>query len=377
MTNRIFPLLIQVALALSLLAFSSCNNNQNPEKGVITIDLRDFSDVEDEALLREAIIIPLELTDKSILDHYGVACSAENGIFYRFSGGRSGIYHFDNRGKFVCTIGSIGKGPGEFSVHQGVVITDKEVVFDVFQKSAFYSYDFSGHFLKSIDYQIEDVGSFSWHPKNGDYYIYSPMNDYLIYKLDSETHQFTDSAFLNPNKERVGINCFNRTFEGNLLFNDPIDFNLNIFELGETVNLKYIFEYGLVLEPNSTNYENWQKIEEEQGIWFLEYILENSDWLYIGLQSQKSNDKSFKDYYHLVYHKETKRIYRLPGHLNDETYFRSAFWLNEENYLSIIINPYQIADNPFWIEAYNEQGIPLDIEANPIVVKIPLDTFLE
>lgn len=148
----------------------SCVQNEDTNTDVITIDLKDYSDVDDETLLREAIVIPLEYTENSILPHSGSACCTDMGFFYR--GGRSNtvIYYFDEQGKYICTIGAIGQGPGEFPYHGNIVITYKEAVFEVGSKSELYFYDLHGKFIRSIDHKFEYFGSFSWHPLNGDYW---------------------------------------------------------------------------------------------------------------------------------------------------------------------------------------------------------------
>lgn len=368
------PLLI----VLMLCCLCSCTQNEDTNADVITIDLTSFEAVDEETLLESAIIIPLELTDESILDHSGLACCSDKGIFYYDGSTNSILYHFDNEGSFINTIGAIGQGPGEFPYHSTIKVCDEEVIFTVKQLNRLFIYDFNGKFLRSTEIPIKPIGGFAWHPGNGGYYFYTPLFEYMVFKIDSESSEIIDSIFPNPRKKSASMSPFNRTLHGSLLFFNPIDLELNIYEIDDSIRQKYIFEYGLKLGSDSSKDDNvWSTVMAEQGIWSLRVILENPEWLYICLRSQRRDDDSYTDLYHLVYHKESRKIFRLPGHLNDDTYFSFGFWLDENNRLSITISPYQIADNSFWLDAFKRNGKSFDIEDNPIVVKIPLDNFLQ
>jgi hypothetical protein len=242
------------------------------------------------------------------------------------------------------------------------------------RSSQIFRYDFEGNFKNYDKIIYEEIGSFAWHPIHQDIYYYTPMNDSLVSRVRYPQSIAIDSALINQNKEGVTADAFYRTLQGNLLFQEPFDLNLNIYELSDSVWIKYIFDYGLDLRSFSRTTEgSWSTIMADQGIWALRVILENEEWLYICLRSQRRNDPDFTDLFHLVYHKESQEVFRLPGHMIDDTYFGFGFWLDDKNYLSLTINPYQISNNPVWLDAFDQNQKEYQEDGNPIVVKLLLN----
>lgn len=356
---------------------AGCKPKDN--KGEKVIDLTSYKYIELTKLLAASQFIPLEYTKESILDPNGLMSCTDIGFFYTKGIPKSIIYHFDNDGKFKNTIGNIGKGPGEFSSHGDIVITDEEVIFAGSPQTHLYYYDFSGKFIRSVQISENPFSSFASHPETGDYFLFTPMNDYLLYQLDSQSLFKKDSIFVNGMKRKVSMSSFYRTAMGTLLFHDPMDYRLNVYEIHESVELKYIFDYGLNLDSYSRNDEraSGKIYSNNNEVWHIRAVLENQDWLYICMRSQEGNIKKPGDLHNLIFNKNTKDIYRLPGHLQDDTYFGFGFWLNKDNTLSIIINPHQIMDNPYWLEELKKRDIDFQIDGNPIVVQIQLDRIAE
>ncbi len=288
--------------------------------------------------------------------------------------GNTLVYYFDNDGKFISTIGAIGKGPGEYSYYNEIFLTNVDVIFQIGPNASLLHYDFAGNFMREEIAFSKPCGDFALHPMSGDYYAYTPLSDYLLYQIDANSLIPTDSLIANPLKQSAHLTALYPTLKGILLYNDPLDMRLNIYEIGDSLRLKYNLYYGL--DPKAYNWDDGREgssIRSENEIWYVRALLENSTWLYVCIRSQFDYDNSLDELYHLLYNKHTHKTYRLPGRFQDDSYFEFAFWLDEKNTLSITITPTHIADNQLWQEELKRRGINLQIDDNPIVVKIPLD----
>lgn len=334
-------------ILLSILSICLYGCDQKSSETYNTITLTNFEQIKLDRLLQASQYIPLEYSKESTLPS-GHIIYSDHGLFY--SGGRTNtvVYRFDTLGHFINTIGSIGNGPGEYSSRSDVVITDKEVIFWTKPKTNLIHYDFNGKFIKSETILEDDCASFAWHPRTGDYYVYTPLLNNLIYQIDPLSFIRKDSAFPNRNKSSATLPCIYRTFEGTLLFKDPLDLRMNIYEFDDIIKLKYSLDYG-------KNYGSYDRNDpdsrsttlEESETWDLRVLLENSDWLYMCLQVLTKRYGDLKDINHLIY--------------------------NKNNTLSILINPHQVADNSNWMDDFAKKGIHFNVDGNPIVVKINID----
>lgn len=91
-------------------------------------------------------LIPLETNDSCLISDIDVIKKRNNR--YYIQSGRKSLHVFDENGKFLRKIGSIGEGPGEYSILSDFDV-DKECVY-LLALHKLYVYDLSGEFQKEI-----------------------------------------------------------------------------------------------------------------------------------------------------------------------------------------------------------------------------------
>jgi len=107
--------------------------------------LKTFHNIQLSDIVSDIKYIPLETTEKCLIGESPKVIPA--GDFFLVSSENSPLYLFDRNGRYVRTIGSIGKGPGEYSrnfvcffddTNQEVLICSSQV----------FAYSLSGKFLR-------------------------------------------------------------------------------------------------------------------------------------------------------------------------------------------------------------------------------------
>ncbi len=367
--------LISFVLALTLIVlFCSCSNSDHRNDIQPTeIDLRQFTDLELDNLLEISTIIPLEYSDRSILPD-GMLIPCEEGFFFKSNRHNSAVFYFNEKGEFLSEIGAIGKGPGEFTSWNEIFINDEEVVFQTSPGTILLRYDYNGNFIQKDEVFEKGIGSIVRHPANLDYYVYSPLWDYMIYRIGSEGYDLRDSLLLNSKKISAGLPSLWATSINTVLFRDPMEFKLDVFEIRDTIRLKYQLNYGFdVKSSDSWDSRTWSEVMEKYETRDVRRLLESKNWLYICSFLNTPHDHSLRDISNFVYSKKTNELLRLPGHLLDNTYFDFAFRLSNDNVLYTSISMTNIMENEAWMNALEKKGIEFNIDGNPLVVKIPLD----
>lgn len=280
----------------------SCKPQKETESSITSIDIKSFKQLELEQIINSIECIPLEMSDESILPSIGVIRCSDKGYFYNAGSPQSIVYYFDFDGKFKSTIGKLGKGPGEFSFYSDFSITHNEVIFADRPKTSILRYDFSGNYLETTLVDIDGTGSLIRHPENGNFYLYTPNANHLITIADPSSGEILNSLFPNPGKGGATYWAFNKTLDNRLLFHDPLDMQLSVYELTDTLTLKYEFDCGMNFKGYSrTDMSRRQRMMEEQEFWFIRVLLENTDWLYICLSSQHNIQPVKADFHHFIY----------------------------------------------------------------------------
>ncbi len=107
-------------IAFLLLFLSSCQPAQqhNEQKGIIRLAM-DPAHLPPIAKLSEIAksirIVPLETNPGCLIGSTSHLYVGRNSILISTSGGENNLMHFTSEGKFLNKIGSVGKGPGEYS----------------------------------------------------------------------------------------------------------------------------------------------------------------------------------------------------------------------------------------------------------------------
>ena len=207
----------------------SCGNSQNSDSGLKEIPV-DFSQktisFPISELAEDITAIELELTDESMLspEASDVFIFDNNLIINHYYG----IFLFEMNGKFVCTIGSKGQGPGEYFSKSNVTVDEEKNRLYVNSGRKIICYDLTGKnykestLLQSKGISISDMNyinnellvigrRFSRDEKG--HHVHS-----AIYRLNDEL-QITDSCTIR-NEYTVGIITIGNVFGASLYKTD-------------------------------------------------------------------------------------------------------------------------------------------------------------
>lgn len=137
-TNYIF------FIAIILFLGACSKNNQTPlisSKIPINDTVRHLS-----SILSVKHIVPLETTEKSLIGNLKKILKYKK--WYYVSYGRTTLLQFDNQGRFVRQIGSMGGGPGEFTTIGDFDVTDSGIYIVDYMRILHYTHE--GTFMRSI-----------------------------------------------------------------------------------------------------------------------------------------------------------------------------------------------------------------------------------
>lgn len=149
-----------LSLILFLLGatFTACNNSQ-VEKGVLSIDVNKQITKSLDDYISHIEIIPLETTDEALLQNYWKVIEHNDKIFILDRS--SGLYVFDNNGKYLSKIGNLGNGPGEYIYIADFQInpfTENIEILEPLGKVKVYSID--GEYLYHYGERYQEVSYF-------------------------------------------------------------------------------------------------------------------------------------------------------------------------------------------------------------------------
>ncbi|UVV64056.1 6-bladed beta-propeller [Bacteroides fragilis] len=146
---------ILLLLIITLLGCSS-NKKQEPisKSGVPVINLSEDVSTVPSLLLSESAekleIVSLEMTDQSMLGEIRRIQVTDHNIWIDH-GREFYIYRFSRSGKFLNKIGSIGRGPGEYTTYSTFLVDeDKKEVYIIANTNGVLAYDFEGNFKRKI-----------------------------------------------------------------------------------------------------------------------------------------------------------------------------------------------------------------------------------
>lgn len=175
---------IIVILVCSLL-FSSCKSNlDNEDIFVIKVDNIDKSEFDWLSLIDVKRIVPLELTDNSLL---GLAqkCLVKNDRVLFLDSKMKIVYVFDLKGRFLFSIDSQGGGDKEYMELVDVNFNYDSTQIVILDRKSLLFYDANdGHFLKKMNLNLSASHSFYKFVNIAEdlYYFFSTVGDYTIYR---------------------------------------------------------------------------------------------------------------------------------------------------------------------------------------------------
>jgi hypothetical protein len=136
------------------------------------------------------VFIPLETNSDILISEAGSIHIDQEDIILRSSAGqtKSYIFRFDRRGKFLNTIGTLGRGPGEYLASSFSVNTDKKrvVVFRYYTSRDFISYDYDGSYKGKLPIPLQTAMKFVI--TNNDEIVVQPFGSFISgYKTFDES----------------------------------------------------------------------------------------------------------------------------------------------------------------------------------------------
>jgi hypothetical protein len=223
--------LLKISLIINLLfAVVSCSNKENSELLVVPVDTEQNYSLPMSEIADEIKSVELEITDESPITSIAQVLICDNYIVIlnrQLTG--SNILLFNNDGKFIRQIGSMGQGPGEYTNLGGIIadIQNKRIIVHSGNKLLYY--DFAGNFIKELSskqfntmfallryvyYINNEIWSVGATVETGDNGFYSRT---VLYKENNDL-QITDSIDIR----KVDVDRFG--FIG-LPFSDYITYN--------------------------------------------------------------------------------------------------------------------------------------------------------
>jgi len=132
-------------ILISTLLLFSCSNVENSKLDEVTVDIDINLKLPLSEITEEISVIDLELTDESIINQDQIlkVLLLDSLVFIAES---EKMLVFDMKGRFVRSIGSIGRGPGEYINIKSFTIDEKNKIIHITDRSTIVSYDLNGNF---------------------------------------------------------------------------------------------------------------------------------------------------------------------------------------------------------------------------------------
>ena len=298
---------------LTLLSFlSSCQNPKKPEPGLVSIDIITALKSEKEFRLSELVdsidYLKLETRPECLISN-GSNVIGKKYILI-LNNRPPQVLLFDRTGKFIRTIGKIGKGPGEYTYPESADLSPDEnrvIVSDVAQR-LFIEYLVDGSLVASHKsppgveagpYYLDQVSIA---------FMKTPFSDSMHYPhvvvMNLSTGEQKPMYFINfkrnPNFQ-AGVylqNDFHRTDAGIIFRNALCD---TIYRLSPDLSVKPA--YALHSFANRAIYNSMTEQEFDAVSHIGLSCLSPQFLFFIGTDKER---------FHLVYNSDTKKIFALP-----------------------------------------------------------------
>ena len=260
---------INIITYLVVILLSGCKNQNQIEQAVIRFTLQPNSSVNSSNsiydVFTEPYYVPLETTKESLIG--GIDKVIENGnIYYILDREVDQVLCFDKRGKFLHSVGKIGKGPGEYLSVDDLQVFGNIVYLLARDSKKIILFSQEGKFQKEI-------------PLDGFYSNFIIVNNEhaVLYRNFSRNKHHTNLASFSLTKEKVisnfhkinesqfgqgyGTKCFDAIHKSTL-FIAPNDYN--IYTVTEkSTQPKYYIDFGSKYSlPQGSRYFNYKEMED-------------------------------------------------------------------------------------------------------------------
>ncbi len=262
-------------------------------------------------------IIPLETKDGSIIGNIDRMSLYNDKIFILDKQSNS-VLIFNNHGKFISKIQSLGKGPEEYdSLTDFAVDEEKEqIILYSDRPYKLLIYNFDGKFIeeKRLNNLYFNVGFANSKILLLNKYI---KRKYLLFERELDSDD--EKGFIRTNDKDKFFNDFGGMGTPNIIKNNNIHISFPyseiVYEYSEdAIDPKYYIDFGKYKMPN----EIYKKRKDYSSI--IDYSKENNYGF--GISNFRENDDyiTFNFYYTMlvIYSKKTKKTERISLLINDE-----------------------------------------------------------
>jgi len=319
-------------------------------------------------------LIPLETTQNNFLSNNIIVKFSNDFIFVFDDQIKDAIHKFDQKGRYVSQIISVGEGPEHVNSIDDFIITEKNI--EILSGKGAYSeiIYFSLEEEKIVNKVKLDIIGFSFEKIGETYYIYSsynfPFAEFRVSKLDLQGNIISGllkndySGKMMPVVER---NFF--TNNGTTFLTES--FSNKIYELTEhDVKTKYVIDFGRN-NIQKDFFENDMMIAFEKlinnGFYSIRNHFEGKDNAMTKLVFQKENTfESFQ----LIFDKQSKEIVKnkLQGPWIE--LLQCPIGITDTNLFIFSISPQALLQNAELLNLQLNSGI--EIDDNPILAYLKL-----
>ena len=171
--------LLVAALCFAALILTSCNKEKGEQNDFVKLSVRDALNSERDVFLSEIAssieYIPLETSDKSLIANL-LRPHLIDGTFYIIDNKWEDIKRFSRDGKFLGSVGGLGRAKGEFTTANPFnFYVDNETRYPhIFDNTKLIEFDRDGAFVKEFyvpDFKNSNVHIFKMVKYSGHYFI--------------------------------------------------------------------------------------------------------------------------------------------------------------------------------------------------------------
>lgn len=154
---------VWIGVVLTLLILGACQSASLEKKDVWVADVRSAMEQNTPFSMKDDVMgieyIPLETTDSCLISNLTYLIMDDDFIFVQ-NGKTDQVFKFTRQGKFVCQMGRVGNGPGEYApwtIENISLDVNKKEVFLNSRRLPAYVYSYDGEFLRTDTTTVEAV----------------------------------------------------------------------------------------------------------------------------------------------------------------------------------------------------------------------------
>ncbi|MFI3267699.1 MAG: 6-bladed beta-propeller [Rikenellaceae bacterium] len=267
----------KLTILITFIVLTSC---QSPiekvatnENGIITADITNFKDTVNIALselLEDIEIIQLDNEIEAYVTYYSSLFASEN---YIAATHNNQVKLFERKtSKFICNIGSVGRGHGEYTYPQQIKIHEDSKTIYIGSFQNILAFDFNGKFLHSTStHDTTAAFDILTGSKQGDVIIYSNYPHYTRTGIIQQDVEGNETSFCEIELPIGGSYNFS---------NNSTLPNIHIYNLNNKPDtlFRYNKETNSITPIFTAAFNNLTEVEEISKSSVLKQYYENSDY---------------------------------------------------------------------------------------------------